>query len=258
MLSHPDTVPVPPPMALPAPAQQTQTALPAQPQQAQTALPAPAQQAQTALPAQPQQAQRSTGTSQTALPAPAQQAQTALPTPPQQTQTALPTPAQQTQTTLPAPAQQEETALLAAAQKTQTAPSTITPASTSPNKQTKGKWGRAAAYSPSGLHTIQAAAEELRQSKRPRAEVIKEAVQKLQRTENAVRERIRLVGAKQKASTPALEQPAAQRGRPASSKLKATQQVQQQTRAADAHSKASSGSLVSAVGSLGDLYTEDT
>ena len=65
------------------------------------------------------------------------------------------------------------------------------------------------------------------------------------------------MGAKQKAATPALEQPAAQRGRP-TNKQKATQQVQQQTRAADAHSNASSGSLVSAVGSLGDLYSEDT
>lgn len=162
-------------------------------------------------------------------------------------QTALPTPAQQEETTLPAPATQ-----------TQTAPSAITPALASPNEQTKGKWGRAAAYSLSDLHTIQAAAEELRRGKRPRAEVIKEAAQKLQRTENAVRERIRLVGAKLKAANPPVEQPAAQRGRPASSKQKAIQQVQQQTRAADAHSNASSGSLVSAVGSLGDLYSEDT
>ena len=61
-------------------------------------------------------------------------------------------------------------------------------------------------YSPSDMHTIQAAAEELRHGKRPRAEVIKEAAQKLQRTENAVRERIRLVGAKQKAVNPPVEQ----------------------------------------------------
>ena len=183
--------------------------------------------------------------------APAQQAQNALPTLPQQAQTTVPTPAPQAQTTLPTPAPQAQTALPEPAPQAQTAPSTITPAS-------KGKGGKAAVYSPADLHTIQAAAEELRHGKRPRAEVIKEAAQKLQRTENAVRERIRLVGAKQKVANPPVEQPAAQRGRPASSKQKAIQQVQQQTRAADTHSNASSGSLVSAVGSLGDLYTEDT
>ncbi len=220
MLSYQESVPVPPLIAVLAPAQQAQNALPTLPQQAQTALPALPQQAQTALPTSAQQ-------KQTALPPPAPQAQTALPEAAPQTQTALPT----------------------AAQQTETAPSTITPAS-------KGKGGKAAVYSPSDLHTIQAAAEELRQGKRPRAEVIKEAAQKLQRTENAVRERIRLVGAKQKAANLQVEQPAAQRGRP-TNKQKATQQVQQQTRAADAHSNASSDSLVSAVGSLGDLYTED-
>ena len=159
MLSYQESVPVPPLIAVLAPAQQAQNALPTLPQQAQTTVPAPAP----------------------------------------QTQATLPTPAPQAQTTLPTPAPQAQTALPEPAPQAQTAPSTITPAS-------KGKGGKAAVYSPADLHTIQAAAEELRHGKRPRAEVIKEAAQKLQRTVNAVRERIRLVGAKQKAANLPVEQ----------------------------------------------------